>query len=137
MSKLFRFDRHLVHRVYIRYEKHAESNQRNTPVAELITGKVVFPGKDELGMLRLFCKFTGTPKKDEVAFLQQLGESDIRSLQNPGKHPLDGPLKLFEEQDQNGMDLLKRMLMFAPPKRITASAALAHPFFDDLDRTVF
>eukprot|EP01068_Selenidium_serpulae_P011676 Selendium_serpulae@DN5701_c0_g2_i7.p1 len=96
MSKLFRFDRHLVHRVYIRYEKHAESNQRNTPVAELITGKVVFPGKDELGMLRLFCKFTGTPKKDEVAFLQQLGESDIRSLQNPGKHPLDGPLKLFE-----------------------------------------
>jgi cyclin-dependent kinase len=32
---------------------------------------------------------------------------------------------------------LQRMLQFNPAKRISAKAALQHPFFDDLDKSQF
>lgn len=37
--------------------------------------------------------------------------------------------------DDLGMDLLSKMLVYEPSKRISARAALEHPWFDDLDKT--
>jgi serine/threonine protein kinase len=37
--------------------------------------------------------------------------------------------------DAAGCDLLAKMLVYQPSKRISAKAALLHPFFDDLDKT--
>ncbi len=34
----------------------------------------------------------------------------------------------------DGMDLLNAMLVYNPAKRISAKAALKHPYFDDLDK---
>jgi len=34
----------------------------------------------------------------------------------------------------DGVDLLERMLAYEPSARITARAALSHPYFDDMDR---
>ena len=36
--------------------------------------------------------------------------------------------------DGNGFDLLDRMLIYDPAKRISAKQALQHPYFDDLDK---
>ncbi len=36
----------------------------------------------------------------------------------------------------NGVDLLERMLAYEPYKRITSRAAMAHPYFADLDRSL-
>ena len=36
----------------------------------------------------------------------------------------------------NGIDLLERMLAYEPYKRITSRAAMAHPYFADLDRSL-
>lgn len=35
----------------------------------------------------------------------------------------------------DGMDLLEKMLIYDPAKRISAKAALNHPYFDALDKT--
>jgi serine/threonine protein kinase len=35
--------------------------------------------------------------------------------------------------DDNGIDLLKKLLEYDPEKRISAADALEHPFFKDLD----
>lgn len=35
----------------------------------------------------------------------------------------------------DGLDLLERMLVYNPASRITAKAALLHPYFDDLDKS--
>jgi cyclin-dependent kinase 2 len=38
--------------------------------------------------------------------------------------------------DAAGIDLLQRMLVYVPQQRITATAALQHPFFSDLTRVL-
>ncbi len=36
--------------------------------------------------------------------------------------------------DAAGLDLLSKMLVYSPARRISAKDAMRHPFFDDLDR---
>jgi len=40
--------------------------------------------------------------------------------------------QLFPQADPLALDLLRRMLTFAPEKRITVEEALAHPYFKAL-----
>lgn len=39
--------------------------------------------------------------------------------------------------DDNGIDLLDKMVVYDPLKRISAKQALNHPYFDDLDKSLF
>ena len=39
--------------------------------------------------------------------------------------------------DANGLDLLSKMILYDPCRRISAKAALNHPYFDDLDKSQF
>ena len=36
--------------------------------------------------------------------------------------------------EASGLDLLEKMLIYDPAKRISAKKALLHPYFDDLDK---
>lgn len=37
--------------------------------------------------------------------------------------------------DKAGYDLLQKMFVYDPARRISAKAAVKHPYFDDLDKT--
>ena len=39
--------------------------------------------------------------------------------------------------DPDGLDLLTQMLRYEPAQRISAKAAMSHPYFKDLDQTRF
>jgi len=39
------------------------------------------------------------------------------------------------KQDQNGMDLLKALLVYSPSCRLDADKAINHPFFKDFDKS--
>ena len=45
--------------------------------------------------------------------------------------------RVIPELDANGIDLLSQMLQYDPAKRIHATDALKHPYFDNLDKTQF
>ena len=55
----------------------------------------------------------------------------IRELYHHGAPTLDDMLD-GKEADPNAVDLLKKMLVFNPTKRVSAAEALQHPFFDSL-----
>lgn len=48
-----------------------------------------------------------------------------------------GLISYCSNLDENGLDLLSRMIVYDPYKRISAKQALHHPYFDDLDKSQF
>ncbi|KAJ7333561.1 Cell division protein kinase 1 [Desmophyllum pertusum] len=62
-----------------------------------------------------------------------LGSKDIPVPWTCGVWSGEGLRKAVPQLDNNGLDLLEKMLAYNPANRISAKAALDHPYFDDLD----
>ena len=45
--------------------------------------------------------------------------------------------KVIPQLDEHGIDLLSKLLVYDPAKRIHATDALNHPYFDSLDKSQF
>ncbi|KAF5195015.1 Cyclin-dependent kinase b2-1 [Thalictrum thalictroides] len=95
--------------------------------AELATTKVLFPGnKDSVTQINLIFSKLGTPDEETWPGVTNLKMwSDFKSCEStfsPGDFNLNG----------NGIDLLLKMLIQDPSRRISAKVAMKHPFFGDL-----
>jgi serine/threonine protein kinase len=97
-------------------------------MAELATKKALFPGDCEIHQLFLIFKAFGTPND-----LNWPGVSQLSSFNTeyPKWTPMD--LRLFVPGlDSHGLNLLKGLLQVDPLERISAAAALQHPWFDEI-----
>mmetsp|Transcript_21710 Transcript_21710/g.69922 ORF Transcript_21710/g.69922 Transcript_21710/m.69922 type:complete len:502 (+) Transcript_21710:17-1522(+) len=80
-------------------------------------------------LTRIF-QVIGTPTEDEIERVQQHRfQRVLRRL--PRKDPLDLRQR-YPSADSASLELLRRMIMFDPRKRITVKEALASPFFADI-----
>ncbi|XP_014809140.1 PREDICTED: mitogen-activated protein kinase 13 isoform X2 [Calidris pugnax] len=96
-------------------------------MAEMLTGKTLFKGKDYLDQLTQILKVTGHPGEDFVEKLEdKAAKSYIKSLPKIPKMDLS---MLFPKANPQ-VDLLDKMLQLDVEKRLTATEALAHPYFD-------
>ncbi|KAL3670032.1 hypothetical protein V7S43_005402 [Phytophthora oleae] len=109
--------------------------------AEMLLREPLFPGNDYLHQLKLIIKFLGTPKQEDISFVK-----NTKALRFLTKLAISKPKKWRDVFAGSGaenavsseaMDLLSKMLMFNPEKRISVDAALRHPylatFFDESD----
>uniref|UniRef100_A0A8C5HJZ8 mitogen-activated protein kinase n=1 Tax=Gouania willdenowi TaxID=441366 RepID=A0A8C5HJZ8_GOUWI len=80
-------------------------------MAELLTGKTLFPGSDHIDQLSLIMHLVGTPGPELLMKISS--ESVIFPC-------------FFKPK---AVDLLEQMLILDTDKRITAAEALAHPYF--------
>ncbi|GCB69205.1 hypothetical protein scyTo_0010519 [Scyliorhinus torazame] len=96
--------------------------------AEMITGKILFKGKDYLDQLAQIMKITGTPSSD---FIQKLDSMEarnyIRTLPYIKKKDFTS---LFSNASPLAVDLLEKMLVLDADKRLSAAEALSHPYFE-------
>ncbi|KAM3833382.1 mitogen-activated protein kinase 12 isoform 1-T1 [Vipera latastei] len=99
-------------------------------MAEMVTGRPLFKGNDHLDQLTEIMKVTGTPTQDFVQKLQsQDAKNYIKSLPQVQKKDFAAILK---NVNHLAVNLLEKMLVLDPEKRITASEALAHSYFETI-----
>ncbi|KAJ1484292.1 kinase-like domain-containing protein, partial [Baffinella frigidus] len=93
--------------------------------AEIASGRTLFEGDSEIGQVFKIFRLLGTP--DESSW------PDIRHMPDflphlPQWRPLDLAWKV-SGLDRAGVDLLGAMLRYDPATRVSARAALQHPYF--------
>eukprot|EP01018_Ginkgo_biloba_P005411 Gb_05700 [translate_table: standard] len=98
--------------------------------AELLGRKPIFPGKDYINQLKLIINVLGSPEEDDLDFIQShKARSYIKSLPVTPHASLQ---RLYPRASPAAINLLDRMLVFDPRKRITVTEALEHPYLSML-----
>lgn len=100
-------------------------------LAEIIGRKPLFPGSDFLDQLQLITDVIGTPSDADIESIKH-----ENARQYVRQHLLNKPRKqlsvIFQGADPLLCDLLDKMLVFNPNKRITVEMALEHPYLASL-----
>merc|ERR1711998_535330 len=99
-------------------------------LAECLGRKALFPGKDYLQQLRMIIDVLGTPTKQELAFVNN--PQAVHYITQLGKRIKKPFSELYPKSNLLATDLLSQLLCFDPSQRITAAAALPHPYFEEL-----
>jgi cyclin-dependent kinase len=98
--------------------------------AEMVTQTPLIPGDSEIDQLYKIFQLVGTPTEETWN-----GISSFPFYKE--NFPVwKGNLisSIVEGLDEDGIDLLKKMLVLEPKGRISGKEALKHSYFDDLDK---
>lgn len=98
-------------------------------IAEMATRHALFPGDCEIDQLYQIFQVLGTPNENIWPGVSNLPDY---KLSFPQWKPKDLNKILKNQFDQNGIKLIKQLLTYPPNNRITAKAALASPWFDQV-----
>ncbi|XP_023533900.1 mitogen-activated protein kinase homolog NTF3-like [Cucurbita pepo subsp. pepo] len=103
--------------------------------AEILGRTPIFPGTNCLNQLELIIEVLGSPKEADIEFIDNLKSVQFikampysKGVQFSDQYPRAEPLAL---------DLLQKMLVFDPRKRITINEAVQHPYMSELYDTAF
>jgi len=92
-------------------------------------GRPLVAGTSESDQLDRIFRLLGTPTIEDYPGIVELPDYSSPQDLPPYPPPRNGLRSLVPSLDDNGIDLLGRMLQYDPSRRITAQAALEHPFF--------
>jgi len=97
-------------------------------LAEMLSGKPLFPGRDYHHQLTLILDVLGTPTLDEFyAITTRRSRDYIRALPFRKRRPF---AQLFPNASALAVDFLTKTLTFDPKKRISVEMALSHPYLE-------
>ncbi|OMJ68888.1 hypothetical protein SteCoe_33525 [Stentor coeruleus] len=97
--------------------------------AELMRWRPMFQGTSALNQVIEIFKVMGTPREEDWE-----GVTGLKDFPRTHENYVGIPFnQLFLGVDSNAIDLLQQMLCINPSKRISAKAALNHPFFTGIN----
>jgi mitogen-activated protein kinase 1/3 len=95
-------------------------------LAEMLSGKPLFPGRDYHDQLSIILDILGTPSIDDFyAITSQRSREYIRALPFRKKKSFQA---LFPGANPLAIDFLEKCLTFSPKRRIEVGEALKHPY---------
>jgi serine/threonine protein kinase len=93
-------------------------------IAEMICGTPLFPGDSDVDQLHQVFRQLGSPSEDE--------RSSMGDLSGFPNYPSRLFADILKTTDPLLIDLVRKMLLYDPKKRISVQDALMHPFFNDV-----
>lgn len=99
-------------------------------MGEIATRRPLFPGRDYVHQLRLITELLGSPDDSSLGFLRN--NTALRYVRQIPQYPRQDFSEKFHGMNPEALDLMKRMLVFDPSKRITVDEALRHPYLAPL-----
>ncbi|KAK6125651.1 hypothetical protein DH2020_040600 [Rehmannia glutinosa] len=98
-------------------------------LAEILGRKPIFQGTSSLHQLKLIVTVLGSQSEADLEFIDKpKAKMFVQSLLSQG---IDF-CRLYPKADPLAIDLLEKLLVFDPSKRITATEALCHPYMSSL-----
>ena len=98
-------------------------------IAELVLGRPLFPGKDSSDQLVEIIKVLGTPTKEQIHKMNpECKDKEFPIIQSLPWERVFKRRKVTESY----LDLISKLLIYEPDKRLTPLQAICHPFFDEL-----
>jgi len=95
-------------------------------LAEMLSGRPLFPGRDYHHQLSLILETLGTPSIDDFyAINSQRSREYIRALPFRRKKSFS---QMFPNANPLAIDLMEKCLAFSPKRRLDVSEALQHPY---------
>jgi len=96
-------------------------------LAELLLGKPVFPGESTMNQLEKIVEVCGNPtEEDKKSVASKFVDSMMGSVTTSS---IKG-FSQFENFDEDAKDLLKKLLVFNPTRRLSAEESLSHKYFE-------
>ena len=96
---------------------------------EVLSLVPLFPGNNELDQVHKIHNIMGTPEKELLDRFQQ--HASHMTFNFPEKSGT-GIADLIPHISKDAQDLIMKLLIYNPDKRITATQALKHAYFNDL-----
>ncbi|TRZ01702.1 hypothetical protein DNTS_003588 [Danionella cerebrum] len=110
-----------------RYTKGVDMWSVGCILGEMLLGKPLFPGTSTINQIERIMSVIPHPSTEDVhAIRSEYGASVIQRMLLRPQAPLDQILPASVPPD--ALDLLNRLLLFNPDKRLSAEAALRHPY---------
>ncbi|XP_028776901.1 cell division control protein 2 homolog C [Neltuma alba] len=100
--------------------------------AEMVRRQALFPGDSEFQQLLNIFRLLGTPNEEQWPGVTSLRDWHVYPRWEP-----QNLARAVPSLGPEGVDLLSKMLKYNPAERISAKAALDHPYFDGLDKSQF
>ena len=98
-------------------------------LCEMILGKPFFPGENSTDQLVEIIKILGTPNKEQIFHMNpQYKEHKFPNIQ---PYPWEKVFK-YKVVNKEFIDLISKLILYEPNKRLKPMKALCHPFFDEL-----
>jgi serine/threonine protein kinase len=109
-----------------KYDKQVDIWAIGCILAEMLGRRPLFPGHDYLHQLKIIMDVIGSPSEDSLDFITN-PKAKRFILRQPKK--IKVPLSsIYPRATASCLDLLEKMLIFDPRKRITIVEALQHPY---------